>query len=74
MDSSHIATGAITSLIATVLVYLSHWPLQPLDLPTASAVAGLIVAAVGGLVKFYKTMKPARPVARVVAGPGGMAS
>lgn len=74
MDSSHVATGAITSLIATVLVYLSHWPLQPLDLPTASAIAGLIVAAVGGVVKLYKTMKPARPVARVVAGPGGIAS
>jgi hypothetical protein len=40
MDSSHIATGTITALLATVLVYLSHWPLQPLDLPTASAVAG----------------------------------
>jgi hypothetical protein len=37
MDSSHIATGTITALLATVLVYLSHWPLQPLDLPTAAA-------------------------------------
>jgi hypothetical protein len=74
MDSSHIATGTITSLIATVLIYLTHWPLQPLDLATASAIAGLIVAAAGGAVKFYQTMRPARPVARVVAGPGGMAS
>jgi hypothetical protein len=48
MDSSHIATGTITALLATVLVYLSHWPLQPLDLPTASAFAGLLVAASGG--------------------------
>ena len=40
MDSSHVATGAITALVATALVYLSHWPLQPLDLPTASAFAG----------------------------------
>ena len=74
MNSSHIATGAITSLIATVLVYLSHWPLEALDMATASAIAGLIVAAVGGAVKFYQTMKPARPIARIVAGPGGMAS
>lgn len=74
MDSSHIATGTITSLLATVLIYLTHWPLQPLDLATASAIAGLIVAAVGGVVKLYKTVKPGRPVARVVAGPGGMAS
>jgi hypothetical protein len=74
MNSSHIATGTITSLIATALVYLSHWPLQPLDLTTASAFAGLIVAAAGGVVKLYQTMKPARPVARIIAGPGGMAS
>ncbi len=75
MDSSHIATGTITALLATVLVYLTHWPLQPLDLATASAFAGLIVAGVGGAVKFYQTMRPARPVARVVAGPSaGIAS
>ena len=37
MDASHIATGTITALLATALVYFSHWPLQPLDLPTASA-------------------------------------
>jgi hypothetical protein len=74
MNASHIATGTITSLLATVLVYLSHWPLQPLDLPTASAFAGLIVAGAGGLVKFYQTMRPTRPIARVIAGPGGMVS
>jgi hypothetical protein len=34
----------------------------------------LIVAGIGGAVKFYQTMKPARPIARIVAGPGGMAS
>ena len=55
MDASHVATGTITALLATVLVYLSHWPLQPFDLPTASAFAGLLVAAVGALVKFYKS-------------------
>jgi hypothetical protein len=55
MDASHVATGTITALLATVLVYLSHWPLQPLDLPTASALAGLLVAAGGGAVKFYKS-------------------
>ena len=40
MDSSHIATGTITALLATVLVYLSHWPLQPLDLPTHRPLPG----------------------------------
>jgi hypothetical protein len=69
MDASHIATGTITALLATVLVYLSHWPLQPLDLPTASAFAGLLVAAGGGAVKFYKsrTAPVAEPLAPVVS-------
>ena len=69
MDSSHVATGTITALLATVLVYLSHWPLQPLDLPTASAFAGLLVAAGGGAVKFYKSRiaPAAEPLASVVS-------
>jgi hypothetical protein len=55
MNASHVATGGITALLATVLVYLSHWPPQPLDLSTASAFAGLLVAAGAGLVKLYKS-------------------
>ena len=65
MDSSHIATGTITALLATVLVYLSHWPLQPLDLPTAAAFAGLLVAAGGAAVKFHKSRTG--PVAEALA-------
>lgn len=57
MDATHVATGAITALLATALVYLSHWPLQGLDLPTASAFAGLLVALGGAAVKFYKSRK-----------------
>ena len=55
MNASHVATGGITALLATVLVYLSHWPLQAFDLSTASAFAGLLVAVGGGLVKLYKS-------------------
>jgi hypothetical protein len=68
MDASHVATGTITALLATVLVYLSHRSLQPLDLPTASAFAGLLVAAGGAAVKFYKsrTTPVAAPLASVV--------
>jgi hypothetical protein len=54
-------------LLATALVYLSYWPLQPLELPTGSAFAGLLVAAGGAAVKFYKSRTtpvtaPAAPV------------
>ena len=68
MNSSHVATGTITALLAIALVYLSKWPLQPLDVPTASAFAGLLVAFGGALVKFYqsRTMPPARPVVPVL--------
>jgi hypothetical protein len=68
MDSSHVATGTITALLATALVYFSKWPLQPLDLPTASALAGLLVAFAGALVKYYKsrTALPAPLVAPAV--------
>jgi hypothetical protein len=69
MDASRVATGTITALLATLLIYLSHWPLQPLDLPTASAFAGLLVAVGGAAVKFYKSMTVpvAAPLAPVVS-------
>jgi hypothetical protein len=73
MDASHVATGAITALIATALVYLSAWPLQPLDLPTASAFAGLLVAGGGAAVKLYQSYRPPPRPALVVTGPGGLA-
>jgi hypothetical protein len=68
MDASHIATGTITALIATALVYITHWPLQPLDVQTASAFAGLLVAAGGGAAKFYKSRTAVEgPLAPVVS-------
>jgi hypothetical protein len=68
MDSTHVATGAITALLATVLMYFSKWPLVPLDVATASAIAGLLVAAGGAAVKLYKsrTAPSAPPVGSVV--------
>jgi hypothetical protein len=76
MDASHIATGTITALLATALVYFSHWPLQPLDLPTASAFAGLLVAAGGAAVKFYKSrtaavVEPLAPVVSITSANAG---
>lgn len=70
MDSSHVVTGTITALLATALLYLPHRPLQPLDLTTASTLAGLLVAAGGAAVKFYKsrtthTLAPLAPVVSI---------
>jgi uncharacterized membrane protein YccC len=72
MNSSHIATATITALLATVIVYLSNWPWQPLDLPTASAFAGLIVAGAGAAVKMYQSYHPPPRPKLVVTGPGGL--
>jgi hypothetical protein len=54
MDASHVASGTITALLATVLVYLTHLPLKPLEMPEALAFAGLAVAAAGGVVKLVQ--------------------
>jgi hypothetical protein len=72
MDSSHVATGTITALLVTAPVYLTHWPLQPLDLPTAAAFAGLLIAAGGAAVKFYKSrtapiVEPLTPVVSITS-------
>jgi hypothetical protein len=49
MNGTHFAAaGGLTSLIAQALVYLTHWPLQPMDDATAMAFAGLIVIVLGG--------------------------
>jgi hypothetical protein len=66
MNSSHVATGAIIAPPATVLVYILHSPLHPLDLPTASSFAGLLIAAACGGVEFYKsTAAPVAPAGTV---------
>lgn len=49
INSAHVvAAGALAGDITPILMWASHWPLQPLDQTTAGAIAGLIVAAVGG--------------------------
>lgn len=51
INAGHVAaTGSTTALVAQVLVYATHWPLQPLDAETAMSLAGLITAGVGALV------------------------
>jgi len=54
MDSTHVAASSITALIGSVLVYATHFPLQPLDANTSMAIAGLLVALGGACVKLYK--------------------
>ena len=49
MNGSHIALGSIgTSAIASILMWMTHWPIQPLDQNTAMAISGLAVAVLGG--------------------------
>lgn len=49
MNGTHFAAaGGLTSLISQALIYLTHWPLQPMDDPTAMAFAGLLVIVLGG--------------------------
>ena len=45
--SQYVSVGAGTSLLAEVLMYLTHWPLQPLTEPQAAAFAGLLVLLFG---------------------------
>lgn len=50
VNASHVvAVGGVTAMLANLLVWATHWPLQPMDLGTASNTAGLLVALVGGL-------------------------
>lgn len=44
MNASHVvsASGAV-GLLTEALIYLTHWPWQPMSTDSASAFAGLIV-------------------------------
>ena len=53
MNSTHVAAAGITSMLADLLIYLSHWPLQTLTPDVATSIAGLLVAAAGAAVKIY---------------------
>ena len=55
MNSAHIvATGGVTAMLAGVLVWATHWPLQPIDSDTALNLAGLIVALGGGILALLR--------------------
>lgn len=61
MDGTHVALGGVgTAAIAQVLMWLTHWPIQPLDQNTATAIAGLMIAFIGGggLAYFNRTKQP----------------
>jgi hypothetical protein len=66
MNASHVSVAGITAMLAIVLVWGTTLPIRALDLPTASALAGLLVAATGGAVKLYQSYRPPpRPVLAV---------
>ena len=58
MNLSHVtAAGGVTGMLASVLMWLSHWPLQPLTADTSASIAGLLVAAAAG-VAAWRRRKP----------------
>lgn len=71
MNGTHFAAaGGLTALIAQALMYLTNWPLQPMDSNTAMAFAGLLVAIVGGGgLGFFNLRKPGDPATALPAAP-----
>lgn len=49
VNSGHvIATAALSGDLTPILMWVTHWPLQPLDTGTAGAISALIIAIIGG--------------------------
>src|SRR5260221_2629079 len=49
VSGGHVAIGGgLTPLLAQALQYFSAWPLAPLDGNTSMALAGVVVAGLGG--------------------------
>lgn len=52
MNGSHIAVGigatGIMQSVSDILMWATHWPIQPLDQQTATAIAALMVMLIGG--------------------------
>jgi len=51
--------GTGTALLAQVLMWLTHWPLQPLNTDEAMALAGLIMGGTGLLMHYLQGKKAA---------------
>lgn len=79
MNGTHVAIGSgFASMLADVFIWASHWPLQPLDTATATSMAGLIVAILGGggvgIVQYYANGKTKTNGSGVVPPPSYAAS
>lgn len=46
--TSFAAGASITAMLAGFLMWITHWPLQPMDNTTATDCAGLLIAIFGG--------------------------
>lgn len=58
-------SSAATTMVADVLMWLTHWPLQPLNQDEAMALGGILISAAGLLVHFYQAKKGATAPATV---------
>lgn len=72
MNPAHTAATASvgSTALAQVLVWMTHWPIQPLDAGTSLALAGLLIAILGagGITVFGgnntdSPLAPAQPAA-----------
>jgi len=51
--------GAASGMLAVVLMWLTHWPLQPLNQEEAAALSGIILGGAGLLIHYLQTKKVA---------------
>lgn len=51
--------GAATTMLAQVLMWITHWPLQPLSQDEAMALGGLLMGGAGLLLHLRQTKQEA---------------
>jgi hypothetical protein len=57
MNSTHAVTGGAVAMLASLLVYLTHWPIQPLTTEEALNVAGLLAMAAPAIMYLFNKPK-----------------
>ena len=56
-----MASGGLVSGLGSLLVWVTHWPLQPMDTATALGVAGLVITLAGMIWHWGPTSEGTKP-------------